>query len=97
MKKSTLTLLTASLLTNMVSAQIIHTDLDPDLLIENSTQSMDLNGDGTNDVSIDNWSDYVQGSAYAEFQFLNNFSDLVIFFLSIFIKYSFHSINFKFF
>ena len=69
LKKTTLMLASIILINKSTAASILYTDIDPDKSLENDFLEIDLNGDGTIDISIDNWSDFTNGQAYAEITF----------------------------
>lgn len=66
MKNLTFTILTLLLFYSFSNAAIVYTDINPDKTIETSLIEIDLNNDGKNDISIDNWSDFPGSMAYAE-------------------------------
>jgi hypothetical protein len=66
MKNLTLTILSFFLIHSYSNAAIVYTDVSPDKTLNNSFILIDLNNDGTDDISIDNWSDYANGMAYSE-------------------------------
>ena len=66
MKNLTLTILSFFLIHSYSYAAIVYTDISPDKVLNNNYLEIDLDNDGTNDISIDNWSDYTNGTAYAE-------------------------------
>ena len=66
MKNLTLTILSFFLIHSYSNAAIVYTDISPDKVLNNDYLEIDIDNDGTNDISIDNWSDYANGMAYAE-------------------------------
>lgn len=66
MKNSTFTILTLLLFNSISNAAIVYKDLSPDKVLNQDYLEIDLDGDGTNDISIDNWSDFANSMAYAE-------------------------------
>tara|TARA_Y100000385_G_scaffold180858_1_gene186797 strand:- start:3654 stop:4679 length:1026 start_codon:yes stop_codon:yes gene_type:complete len=68
MKNLTLTILSFFLIHSYSYAAIVYTDISPDKVLNNNYLEIDLDNDGTNDISIDNWSSYANGNgtAYAE-------------------------------
>ena len=62
----TLTILSFFLIHSISNAAIVYMDISPDKVLNNDFFLIDLNGDGTDDISIDNWSDFAGGVAYAE-------------------------------
>ena len=69
MKINNLTLIMLLGFTSKTMAEIVYTDIKPDITIQNTLYEMDLDNDGKNDIVFENTSNYENGEALAQITF----------------------------
>ena len=69
MKINNLTLIMLLGFTSKTMAEIVYTDIKPDITIQNTLYEMDLDKDGKNDIVFENTSNYENGEALAQITF----------------------------